>query len=162
MPTNNVLTAEARATIMDACQSISRSADALKAGCAIDGEWPDAEDKAFYDGELLLLERLTALLSAHPPQPIANDAPVAQRHSWTTTGMKRDPQGHWVIASHVGVPEPRAEAADDDKRDAERYRWLRTYPNNVNAEVYGPTGGLLRRDTFLDAAIDAARAGDTK
>ena len=45
--------------------------------------------------------------------------------------------------------------------DAERYRWLRTYPNNVNPGVYGPTmlmgSGLLRRDTYLDAAIDAAR-----
>ncbi|BEH18916.1 hypothetical protein [Burkholderia pseudomallei] len=31
MPNDNVLTAEARATIMDACQSISRGADGLKA-----------------------------------------------------------------------------------------------------------------------------------
>ncbi|CAJ6699597.1 Uncharacterised protein [Burkholderia pseudomallei] len=62
------LTAEARATIMDACQSISRGADGLKAGCAIGDEWPDAEDKAFYDAELRLLARLTALI-ARPGQP---------------------------------------------------------------------------------------------
>lgn len=42
--------------------------------------------------------------------------------------------------------------------NARRYRWLRTYPNNVNASVYGPTGGLLRRDEYLDVAIDAALA----
>ena len=48
--------------------------------------------------------------------------------------------------------------ADDALRaDAERYRWLRQYPNNVGAAVYAPTVSLLRRDTYLDAAIDAAR-----
>lgn len=46
---------------------------------------------------------------------------------------------------------------------AARYDWLRQYPNNLDGRVYGPTyskegGGLLRRDTHLDAAIDAARA----
>lgn len=47
-------------------------------------------------------------------------------------------------------------------KDAARYRWLRAFPNNLNHCVYGPTfsrdhgGGLLRRDDFLDAAIDAA------
>ena len=35
----NKLTAEARATIMDACQSISRSADALKDCHTVDGDW---------------------------------------------------------------------------------------------------------------------------
>ncbi|WP_446903052.1 hypothetical protein [Burkholderia sp. YIM B11467] len=65
--------AVARATIMDACQSISRSADGVKAGCAIGDEWPDAEDKAFYDAELRLLGRLTALLAAHPGQPAPID-----------------------------------------------------------------------------------------
>lgn len=37
----NKLTAEARATIMDACQSISRSADALKDCHTVDGDWGD-------------------------------------------------------------------------------------------------------------------------
>ncbi|MBU9468612.1 hypothetical protein LGM75_24655 [Burkholderia multivorans] len=59
-----MLTAEARATIMDACQSISRSADALKDCHTIDGDWGDDTDaKAFYDAELRLLGRLTALLA---------------------------------------------------------------------------------------------------
>ncbi|RQZ17270.1 hypothetical protein DIE15_12420 [Burkholderia sp. Bp9031] len=70
---NKTLTAAERATIIDACQSISRSADGLKAGCAIGDEWPDADDKAFYDAELRLLGRLTDLLSA-TPQPVADDA----------------------------------------------------------------------------------------
>ncbi|CAJ4434843.1 gp39 [Burkholderia pseudomallei] len=63
------LTAEARATIMDACQSISRSADALRQCHTVDGDWGDDVDaKAFYDAELRLLERLTALI-ARPGQP---------------------------------------------------------------------------------------------
>jgi hypothetical protein len=62
-----------------------------------------------------------------------------------------------------------AQAAEKDaeierlRADAERYRWLRQYPNNLNGLVYGPThgalcGGLLRRDDYLDTAIDASRA----
>lgn len=69
MQNDNVLTAEARTTIMDASQSISRSADALKDCHTVDGDWGDDLDaKAFYDAELRLLERLTALL-AHQLQP---------------------------------------------------------------------------------------------
>ena len=46
----NKLTAEACATIMDACQSISRSADALKDCHTVDGDWgDDLAAKAFYD-----------------------------------------------------------------------------------------------------------------
>lgn len=33
--------------------------------------------------------------------PATADAP--QRHSWTLEGMKRDPQGVWVLTSHVGT-----------------------------------------------------------
>ncbi|PRH19431.1 hypothetical protein [Burkholderia multivorans] len=81
MPHDNVLTAEARATIMDACQSISRSADALKECHTVDGDWGDDVDaKAFYDAELRLLKRLTALL-AHPGQP----EPRAEVTAFTTT-----------------------------------------------------------------------------
>lgn len=52
-----------------------------------------------------------------------------------------------------------------DIRDAARYRWLRTPPNNINACVYGPTfekycGGLLRRGEYLDHAIDEAMKGE--
>jgi hypothetical protein len=69
-----------------------------------------------------------------------------------------------------GVPAPTAGDAGGDAEaqadmqdlhdmatDAARYRWLRTPPNNINPVIYGPTGGLLRRDDYLDAAIDAAR-----
>lgn len=70
MPTNNVLTAHARATIMDACQSISRSADALKDCHTVDGDWGDDLDaKALYDADLLLLEHLTNLLATKQPAP---------------------------------------------------------------------------------------------
>ena len=108
---NKTLTAAERATITDACQSISRSADALTAGCSIDGEWPDADDKAFYEGELRVLERLVALLN-DPGQP--EPFTVASLLEW------------------AGAPdtcrkdqEQRAEVTDDDKVCAERYRCLR-------------------------------------
>ena len=46
------------------------------------------------------------------------------------------------------------------RADAARYRWLRTFPNNISRAVYGATmvcdSGLLMRDTYLDEAIDAA------
>ncbi|MDN8013546.1 hypothetical protein QZN08_03830 [Burkholderia multivorans] len=67
---SKTLTAAERATVMDACQSISRSADDLKDCHTVDGDWGDDLDaKAFYDAELNLLARLTALLAAHPGQP---------------------------------------------------------------------------------------------
>ena len=56
---------ELRKTIMDAMRSVSERADELKAGCAtFDGEWPDAEDKAIYDAEVALVERLRVALTA--------------------------------------------------------------------------------------------------
>ena len=45
--------------------------------------------------------------------------------------------------------------ASQDARDAARYRWLRQYPNTIRPEVYCPALDLLRRDEYLDAAIDA-------
>jgi hypothetical protein len=53
------------------------------------------------------------------------------------------------------------ERAESAEKDAARYRWLRQFPNNISMAVYSETsdlsvGGLLRRDTYLDAAIDAA------
>ncbi|WP_146060212.1 hypothetical protein [Burkholderia pseudomallei] len=135
------LTAEARATIMDACQSISRSADSLKAGCVIGDEWPDAEDKAFYDAELRLLARLVALLndSGQSEPETATVARIEQLRkalfesrdamrvmsNWV---KKSDPAGHsWAVrmvdranAALNGEPEPRAEVmlfADNDERD---------------------------------------------
>lgn len=133
MPNDNVLTAEARATIMDACQSISRGADGLKAGCAIGDEWPDAEDKAFYDAELRLLARLVALLndSGQSEPETATVARIEQLRkalfesrdamrvmsNWV---KKSDPAGHsWAVrmvdranAALNGEPEPRASKCD--------------------------------------------------
>lgn len=53
------------------------------------------------------------------------------------------------------------------EKDAARYRWLRTCPNNLSATLYGMCGldeRALKRDDYLDAAIDATMklsAGDT-
>ncbi|ALJ98718.1 hypothetical protein [Burkholderia thailandensis] len=138
------LTAAARATIMDACQSISRNADGVKAGCAIGDEWPDAEDKAFYDAELQLLARLVALLN-DPGQP----EPRAEvTHGDTTMGE--------CMASLLD----RLEAAE---LYADRYRYLRERPLNavsVGGVFAGKTpDNVVLNGADLDAAIDAARAG---
>ncbi|MCA8447546.1 helix-turn-helix domain-containing protein [Burkholderia vietnamiensis] len=74
---------EARATIMDACQSISRSADALKDCHTVDGDWGDDLDaKAFYDAELQLLARLTALLD-QPGRPVPRAEVTEEQPSLT-------------------------------------------------------------------------------
>ncbi|CAJ2928789.1 hypothetical protein [Burkholderia pseudomallei] len=133
MPNDNVLTAEARATIMDACRSISRGADGLKAGCAIGDEWPDAEDKAFYDAELRLLARLVALLndSGQSEPETATVARIEQLRKalfesrdamrvMSNWAKKSDPAGHsWAVrmvdranAALNGEPEPRASKCD--------------------------------------------------
>ncbi|MDR8873592.1 hypothetical protein [Burkholderia multivorans] len=86
MPNDNVLTADARATIMDACQSISRSADALKECHTVDGDWgDDIEAKAHYEAELRLLDRLTNLLATtqQPSGEVTDDDKVcAERYRW--------------------------------------------------------------------------------
>lgn len=58
-----MLSKEDRATIMDACQVISRNADDLKAAHTVGDDWGcDVEVKAVYESELRLLERLVAML----------------------------------------------------------------------------------------------------
>ncbi|WP_322089971.1 DUF551 domain-containing protein [Burkholderia cenocepacia] len=73
------LTAAVRATIMDAARSLSLRADELKeSNTAIDGTWCDADEKAAYDTEVRLIERLRAHLAAHPGQP----EPLAEVTGW--------------------------------------------------------------------------------
>ncbi|WP_249220701.1 hypothetical protein [Burkholderia cenocepacia] len=75
------LTAAVRATIMDAARSLSLRADELKeSNTAIDGTWCDADEKAAYDTEVRLIERLRAHLAAHPGQP----EPRAEVTGWQT------------------------------------------------------------------------------
>ncbi|MBG0879381.1 hypothetical protein H0X90_21565 [Burkholderia sp. 9775_39] len=74
---NSNVTSSARSTIMDACQSISRSADALKSCHTVDGDWGDDLDaKAFYEAELRLLERLTGLLDRSGRQQLSASVQV--------------------------------------------------------------------------------------
>lgn len=186
MPNDNVLTAEARATIMDACRSISRGADGLKAGCAIGDEWPDAEDKAFYDAELRLLARLVALLndSGQSEPETATVARIEQLRKalfesrdamrvMSNWAKKPDPAGHsWAVrmvdranAALNGEPEPRSEVTDDDKLCAERYRWLRERAWYVDAATYAlelrerwRSGNEPLPDVDeVECALDAAR-----
>lgn len=90
---NKTLTDAERATIMDACQSISRSADALKECHTVDGDWGDDVDaKAFYDAELRLLERLTALLATQQPEPREE---VTEQFTMTVEDAMRIVMANW-------------------------------------------------------------------
>ncbi|WP_157639506.1 hypothetical protein [Burkholderia ubonensis] len=89
--TGKLTTAE-RATIMDACQSISRSADALKKCHTVDGDWGDDVDaKAFYEAELRLLARLTALLA--PTQQPSGEVPGGRTYPDEMSPALRDVLG---------------------------------------------------------------------
>lgn len=65
-PSAEAMTDDARRTLNDAITLIAEAADSIKAGCAIDNEWPDAEYKAEYDQQVDVLDRLRALLAAAP------------------------------------------------------------------------------------------------
>lgn len=65
------------------------------------------------------------------------------------SGYKWDGK-EWQAPSRAGG----GEVGDEDWRDAMRYRWLRTTPNNLNPAIYAACN-LLMRDGYLDDAIDA-------
>ncbi|WP_258181491.1 hypothetical protein [Burkholderia multivorans] len=143
--TSKLTTAE-RATIMDACASISRSADALKECHTVDGDWGDDVDaKAFYEAELRLLARLTALLAAHPGQP----EPRECRHcGWMCIPNSTPSTTHYPLPQ----PEPSGEVTGDTvlvpKCVVELLRIINRY-------------GIIKRDSELQGVyrlVDAARA----
>ena len=76
-----------QAVLLDAMRVISESADEIKAGCAIDDEWPDAEDKAEYDWRVAVLESVRSLASR--PDAQANEAraadPGEELQGWSVT-----------------------------------------------------------------------------
>lgn len=162
MPNDNVLTVEARATIMDACQSISRSADALKDCHTVDGDWGDDLDaKAFYDAELRLLERLTALLS-HPGQPEPR-AEVTEEQPSLTNPLT--PYGMLVralrivtgtllydMAKHMRMSPATLSAMEFGRRPV-------TYTDAFGAADFFEERGIPNTLPALQRAIDAARAG---
>ena len=62
---------------------------------------------------------------------------------------------HREANAHIDALAEKVKAMEDNDR---RYRWLRTFPNNVRPHVYAPCG-LLMLEEHLDAAIDAASGG---
>ncbi|HIH2621698.1 TPA: hypothetical protein ACYLIB_005652 [Burkholderia cenocepacia] len=163
---NKTLTAAERATIMDACQSISRSADALKDCHTVDGDWGDDLDaKAFYDAELNLLARLTALLAAHPgqPEPRASASVIA-----AAIAVIKAARAHVLTDEHIDaldiaikiqqgmfkVPEPRDEVTDEQIADMfERVTGYSLENGRAalnDADILG----------FARELLEAARAGD--
>ena len=92
---------ELRKTIMDAMRSVSERADEFKAGCAtFDGEWPDAEDKAIYDAEVALVERLRVALAALSD---VVQAPVEMSPEFTDSARAALV---WVLYHHQGGSSP--------------------------------------------------------
>lgn len=129
----------------------------------------EISDKAYLEGVNIsasdrgILERLGKIA----PQPSAQaDARVGltvgqQRtvecaDAWLTDkGLPTYTELHALLAAHPCQPDTRA-VTDNDKIDAGRYRTLR---RGQHWSVLNGIGDTLRADE-LDAAIDAARAGD--
>jgi hypothetical protein len=101
------MNSELRSVIQDAMRIVAESADSIKAGCAIDDEWPDAEDKEVYDDQVAVLERLKAALAA--PAAVA---PAVDAQPISLTFIVDPKQSidevlpadrRWVIANAVGL-----------------------------------------------------------
>jgi hypothetical protein len=67
-PSAEAMTDDARRTLGDAITCIIEAADGIKNGCAIGDEWPDEEDKDYYDRLGDVISRLNALLAAAPAE----------------------------------------------------------------------------------------------
>lgn len=90
---------------------------------------------------------------------VADPALLKDRQAWEQYRDDAYTIQYWGHEHRLRLLLDRLEAAE---RDARRYRWLRTFPNNINRAMYGPClipndSGLLRRDDYLDAAIDAMK-----
>ncbi|HEP6426945.1 TPA: hypothetical protein VDB83_001216 [Burkholderia cenocepacia] len=158
---SKTLTDAERATIMDACQSISRSADALKECHTVDGDWGDDVDaKAFYDAELRLLERLTALLATQQPEP--RDEVTEEQPSLTNP---LTPYGMLVralrivtgtllydMAKSMSLSPATLSAMEVGRRPV-------TYAEACGAADFFASRGLPGTLQALEHAIDAARTG---
>ncbi|PFH29084.1 hypothetical protein [Burkholderia sp. JKS000303] len=157
-----MLTKDARATIMDACQSISRNADALKECHAVDGDWGDELDaKAVYDAELNLLERLTALLATQQPEPRAEvtDEQPSLTNPLTPYGMLvralRIVTGTLLydMANHMRISPATLSAMEVGRRPVTR-------TDACGAADFFESRGIYGMLPALQRAIDVARAGE--
>ncbi|KVE27762.1 hypothetical protein WI93_12070 [Burkholderia vietnamiensis] len=130
-----------------------------------------------------IIAGIRALLAAHPgqPEPRASAGVIAAALAVIEADRAQTLTNEHVDALDIAIkiqrgmfklPEPRAEVTDDDKRDADRYRLLKSIPfgPGVPADYRGiyfsfavsdGKPGFIRscRGEDMDAAIDAARAG---
>ncbi|HDR9834467.1 TPA: hypothetical protein QDC51_001225 [Burkholderia multivorans] len=152
------LTTAERATIMDACASISRSADALKQCHTVDGDWgDDVDSKAFYEAELRLLARLTALLApTQQPSGEATEQP-SLTNPLTPYGMLvralRIVTGSLLydMAKHMRISPATLSAMEFGRRPV-------TYADACGAADFFEERGVPDTLPALQRAIDAARA----
>ncbi|QIX16387.1 hypothetical protein [Burkholderia multivorans] len=123
MPNDNVLTDDLRTVLQDAARSLSLRADELReSNTAIDGTWCDADEKAAYDAEVRLVERLRAILATQQPEPRASASFIA-----AAIAVIKAARAHVLTDEHIDaldiaikiqqgmfkVPEPRDEVTDE-------------------------------------------------
>ncbi|WP_198361611.1 hypothetical protein [Burkholderia ubonensis] len=80
------------------------------------------------------------------------DAPVTQRYSWATTGMKRDPEGSFVLASDVGARNSRADALTEERRQALGEALTEYFATlDSDAGIRAQNGRILRTFDYCDS-----------
>ena len=69
-------------TLDDAIRCVAEAADGIKAGCACGDEWPDVEDKRYYDAQVDCLTRLRSIRAALAR---ASEAAAGEPVAWMRT-----------------------------------------------------------------------------
>ncbi|MDN8078328.1 Lar family restriction alleviation protein [Burkholderia multivorans] len=141
------LTDDLRTVLQDAARSLSLRADELReSNTAIDGTWCDADEKAAYDAEVRLIERLRALLAAHPGQS-------EPRRSENPTGIGFDTPPE-ELERILAQGETRAEVTDEQIADM--------FERVTGYSIENGRAALNDADIlgFARELLDAARAGD--
>jgi len=132
-------------------------------------DWEEGRDFGSTDPVVMALCQKAAWEAWRDRQPVQpQQAPAVQGQQRHSDQWARDLVATWPIAPSPAVPPSDAPSQEADKRDAERYRWLRnkahysSYPYD-EAWVTSHLGAQLSEvhlDAAIDAAISAHQAGD--
>ncbi|WP_198433084.1 hypothetical protein [Burkholderia ubonensis] len=80
------------------------------------------------------------------------DAHVTQRYSWATTGMKRDPEGSFVLTSDAGTKNSRADALTEERRQALGEALTEYFATlDSDAGIRAQNGRILRTFDYCDS-----------
>ena len=145
-------TTDMQAILQDAMRVIAESADEIKAGCAIDDEWPDAEDKAEYDRRVAVLERVRALSgqSAGVPEgrKLVPIEPTAWRPGSETPSVKEGKAQEFIIAVRRAQSKPPGKV----------FVFAANYANNFtdDGSLSGRDGGDLTAHGWYLCGLDTS------